>query len=443
MRGLQVAGELGGHRRLWHVAEQLRPLRQRGGDTRVQRGVLARQQVAVHGLADQRVAEAVHAVGARDEHLVGDRLARSLHHLGGAAPGDRLEQPVRDRPVEHGGGADDRLGRGGQPLDARQQRVAQRRGQQPAVAILGVREQLLGEQRVALGAAVEPVGELRRRGLPQDALELRGELVAVEALERDPLDAGSPLELGEHRAQRVAPVQLVGSVRHDQAERLLARAAHEERDEVARRAVGPVDVLERQQHRAGAAEPLEQREQRLEQAALARARLLVGARADATQLGQQLGERVARARRQLRRGVRAHAARERAQCGHQRRVGDLRAGELQALAEQHARLARARGSSSRSSRVLPTPDSPATNANDGRPAAARSSAPSSSSSSAARPTNVSELTRRATGPIVAQLDARPMDPLDRLSDDAGEEGNLLGTGAQQSDPSRRMLCQGS
>jgi hypothetical protein len=70
--------------------------------------------------------------------------------------------------------------------------------------------------------------------------------------------------------------------------------------------------------------------------------LLLGARADAAQLWQQLGERVARARRQLRRGVRAHAARERAQCGHQRRVGDLRAGELQALAEQHARLARVR-----------------------------------------------------------------------------------------------------
>ena len=294
------------------------------------------------GLADERVAEAVRALGRRDEHLVGDRLARALHQLGRAQPGDRLEQPVRDRAVEHGGGADDGLRGGGEPLDAGEQRVAQRLGQQPAVAVLGVREQLLGEQRVALRAAEEPLGQLVRGRLLQDARELRGDLVAVEALERDPLDAGGALQLGQQRAQRVAPVQLVGAVGDDEAERLLARAAHEEREEVARRAVGPVDVLERQQHRAGASELLEQRQHRLEQAALAGARLLVGACADAAQLGQQVGERVARARRELLGRVRAHPARERPQRGDERRVRDLRAAELEALAQEHARIARTR-----------------------------------------------------------------------------------------------------
>jgi len=96
----------------------------------------------------------------------------------------------------------------------------------------------------------------------------------------------------------VAPVQLVRAVGDDQAERLLARAAHEERDEVARRPGGPVQVLDREQHGAGAAEALEQREYRLEQPALAGARLVVGARAGPTELGQQLRERVARTRRQ-------------------------------------------------------------------------------------------------------------------------------------------------
>jgi hypothetical protein len=96
----------------------------------------------------------------------------------------------------------------------------------------------------------------------------------------------------------VAPVQLVRAVGDDQAERLLARAAHEERDEVARRPVGPVQVLDREQHGAGAAEALEQREHRLERPALAGARLVVGARAGRTELGQQLRERVARTRRQ-------------------------------------------------------------------------------------------------------------------------------------------------
>ena len=172
--------------------------------------------------------------------------------------------------------------------------------------------------------------------------ELLGDLVAVEAVQREPVDAGGALELGEQRAQRVAPVQLVGAVGDDEAERLLARAAHEERDEVARRAVGPVEVLDRQQHRPGAAEPLEQREHRLEQAALAGARLLVGARAGAAQLGQQLGERVAGGDRQRLGLLGREAARERAQRGDERRVGDLRAAQLEALAEQHARAARAR-----------------------------------------------------------------------------------------------------
>ena len=74
----------------------------------VQRGVLAREQVAVDRLADQRVAERVHAALIDHEHLVGDRLARALHHLGGGEAGDGLDELVRRGAVEHGGDAHDR-----------------------------------------------------------------------------------------------------------------------------------------------------------------------------------------------------------------------------------------------------------------------------------------------------------------------------------------------
>jgi len=153
-----VAGELGGDGRLGDVAERLRAMLERGRDATVQRGVLAGQQVVVHGLADERVAEPVRRVGPDHEHVVGDGLARALHRLGGGEPRDRLEQPVRDRPVEHRRGAHDCVRDGREPLDAREQHVAQRLGQQPAVAVncarrrsrLGIgRQQLLGEQRVA------------------------------------------------------------------------------------------------------------------------------------------------------------------------------------------------------------------------------------------------------------------------------------------------------
>jgi hypothetical protein len=66
------------------------------------------------------------------------------------------------------------------------------------------------------------------------------------------------------------------------------------------------------------------------------------AAAGAAALGQQLGERVARAFGQLVQAVRADAARERPQRGDQRRIRDLRAAELEALAEEDARAARVR-----------------------------------------------------------------------------------------------------
>ena len=61
-----------------NVAEQ-RPGRasSAAASARVQRGALARQQVLVDRLADERVAERVRAVGMRDEDLVGDGLARA------------------------------------------------------------------------------------------------------------------------------------------------------------------------------------------------------------------------------------------------------------------------------------------------------------------------------------------------------------------------------
>ena len=111
---------------------------------------------------------------------------------------------------------------------------------------------------------------MRSRSLVEDPGELLIDLVAAEALERDPLHAGHALELGEHRPQRVAAVQLVGPVGGEQRQRLRARAAHEEDEEVARRGVGPVQVLEHERDRALAAEPLDQPQQGLEQARLRR-----------------------------------------------------------------------------------------------------------------------------------------------------------------------------
>jgi hypothetical protein len=63
-------------------------------------------------------------------------------------------------------------------------------------------------------------------------------------------------------------MQLVRPVAGHDEHALVAQAAREEREEAARRTVGPVDVLDREQQRALLAEALDERQQRLEQTSL-------------------------------------------------------------------------------------------------------------------------------------------------------------------------------
>ena len=70
------------------VALVLERALERARDRAVQLGPLARQQVVVDDLAQQRVAEAVAAVGVRDRDLAADRLAQPLAQLGGVEAGE-------------------------------------------------------------------------------------------------------------------------------------------------------------------------------------------------------------------------------------------------------------------------------------------------------------------------------------------------------------------
>ena len=223
---------------------------------------------------------------------------------------------------------------------------------------------------------------------------------------------GAALELGQQRAQRVAAVQLVGAVGGDDEHALGAQAAGQEGEEGARRAVGPVQVLDRQQRPAPRAPSRSSSvEQRLEEARLRR-RVAVHdrrARVGRRELGQEARE-PARVRRAelVERGV--AVARERAQRGDERGVGQLALAELDAVAAERrgASAARARALELVDSRVLPTPDSPATKASDGRPAAASASAASSSASSRLRPMNRLLVTRVGTVPVSLDIVAEGM-----------------------------------
>ena len=165
-----------------------------------------------------------------------------------------------------------------------------------------------------------------------------------EPAQLDPPGVRRALQDGQQRAQGVAAVQLVGAVAERDQHALVGEVAPQEGQEVAGRAVGPVDVLDDQDDRRVATEAVDRRQQGLEEPRL---RLAVGLAAlmlaggycavaiGIGQAGQQRRQLVARGGGKLQqRGV--LGTDQRSQGADQRRVGQLAVAELDALAAEHA-----------------------------------------------------------------------------------------------------------
>ncbi len=92
-----VVGDPGGHQRVGAV--RLGVVLQRAGEHQVQLGVLARQRVVVHDLAQQRMPEAVATaiVGHDDVGLGG--LSQGSAQLGRGQPAGVREDVVRQQPA--------------------------------------------------------------------------------------------------------------------------------------------------------------------------------------------------------------------------------------------------------------------------------------------------------------------------------------------------------
>ena len=151
-------------------------------------------------------------------------------------------------PAGRGGHAQHAARVVGQRLQAQVEDVAQARGQRSGGGV-GGREQLLGEEGVALAARVQARDEVRCRGVAEDARHLLGQLGLREGPDLEAFDDGAALLLGQERAQRMLAVQLVAAVRADHEQALVAQAAHERGEELERRAIGPVDVLHGEEDR--------------------------------------------------------------------------------------------------------------------------------------------------------------------------------------------------
>jgi hypothetical protein len=305
-------------------------------------GPLARERVAVDGVARERVPE--HVAGAvGHEHVMLETLAQGVVELVVGEARDRGEQPVRHRRACGRRDPQQPLGGGREPLDAREQDVAQRQRQVVGVgAALHRPEDLLDQERVALRALVDEIHQPRARRGAEDRLELALHVVTPEALELDAVHGAHALPARDQRAQRVAAVQLVGAERDDHQDAPGAQRSYEEGHEVERRPVRPVQVLDDEHQRAVLGEPLDHAQHELEQAR----RAAVGER---RAVPRAVGVEVWQHARELRAGgpqqrvevLRWHVAPERAERVRQRAEGKAFAAELDAAAGEDARAGRA------------------------------------------------------------------------------------------------------
>jgi hypothetical protein len=234
------------------------------GQSPVHPGALPGEEGRRHRLVQQGVPEDVRVpvgnedvpVDGRTQRIV-EGLVRELHRVG--------QQAVFDAPADCGCGADEPARARRERVDAGLQQVADRDGDDVGVP---ERDQLLGEERVSLGARVDLVQPGAGRRDPDDAAQLQRLFVAGE---RSQLDAECPgrRQLREEPGDGVLRVGLVGPG-GEQQERARRQPAGQEPQQVAGRPVRPVHVLHEQEQRTSDGQTGEQRAERRVQPARAR-----------------------------------------------------------------------------------------------------------------------------------------------------------------------------
>ncbi len=327
--GQVVVGQLG--RRAWYGGQPCL-VGQELGQPCVQPGPLAGQQVGVDRLADQRMPERVPFVAVGDQELVRDRLPDALLVLRRRQPGRLPDDVVVHPPAGHRRGAQHLLGARRQPLHPGHEQPGQP-GRQLA-AVRGSGEQLLGVVRVALGAPDDRVDRGRFQPLADQRGQVLGHRGGGQRAELDRGDARQPEQLADDAAQRMAPVQVVRPVRGDDRDPLTVQHPAEERDQVAGGAVGPVQVLQDQQHRTVSGDLGEHAQHRAEQLLLGHPRQVGAGLPGAGPVRQQPAEYRARGQRVQQRGCGGRAGRGVPQGVGQRQVRHAVA-ELGAAAGQH------------------------------------------------------------------------------------------------------------
>lgn len=262
-------------------------LGQRFGELRVQAAAFPGQHRAVRGFAQQRVLEPVRAIVlVLDQDVLTEAFGERGVERPVVEPGDPGQHGVPD-PAARDGGDLGQPGRvGAEPGEPFVHEVVQR-GRDAGRPGAGLGDELFGEVGIALRQREVLVGALRADVLPGQRGDEGPEFLAAEGLQGQPARPADELRLGQPDPQRMPGAQSRPVAAH-QHQPLVGLGEHEVGDEVERRGVGPVHVLEHQHQRFPAADVVEQPGDRAEDPApRAGARSGAGARGE---VGDQAGQ---------------------------------------------------------------------------------------------------------------------------------------------------------
>jgi hypothetical protein len=277
------------------------------------------KHVGASGLVDQ-------------QHMMAHRLPQHSHQPLGVLADHRGQQLVVHSGAGHRRRLQHPLGGLRQPLHPGQHQVAQGRRQPGALPVGG--QQLLGKNRVALRARQDLPHQHRRHRPVQDPTQQLGQLLAVQPAKLQPLDPAAAVQLGQQRPQRVAAVQLIGAVAQHQRDPA-AQVPDHKAQQVAGGLVGPVQVLDHQQHRPTRGQPVQHPQQQLEQPRWRQRRRCRLAGGSHAQLGDQPSQLPAGAAQDLCELLRIQGAGQRAQRLDHRRVGQHTLTHVQAAATEY------------------------------------------------------------------------------------------------------------
>ena len=260
-----VAGELGG-RGGWPVVGKVRASLELTGEPLVQLAPFADGEIPLHDLAKQLVAKAVSAVREGGQDAAGRRLTEGHTDLSCGLGDERAEQSLVDRTSGHREGPDHAKRRRVQTGDARQKDVDQRRWDRLTGGLVGGRKEFLGKQRVTLGALPDRPDQIVGNRALAHCPELLLDIGPGQSAQVDPDGARCAAQLREPGEDGMAGRQVVGSAGQHGDDSLRRDVPNEERDQVVRRRIDPLDVLDDRQYRRAGAEAIKEAKEALEQA---------------------------------------------------------------------------------------------------------------------------------------------------------------------------------